>query len=133
MSSIPLECLEPTKADWTPEMDQYFIELMLDQLRKGNKRKNSFAQQAWRDMLFLFNAKFCLQHRKRFLKHRYKKLFKYYADVKSLLDQRGFYWDQKQRMVVADDDIWDKYIKVCYYFHLRGSLYLSFFYLPRWM
>lgn len=111
IGGVAPESLEPAKSDWTPEMDQYFIELMLDQLRKGNKRKNTFTKRAWKDMLFLFNARFCMQQRKRFLKRRYKKLFKYYTDIKTLLDQRGFSWDEKQQMVVADDDIWDNYNK----------------------
>lgn len=119
IGSVAPESLEPAKSDWTPEMDQYFIELMLDQLRKGHKRKNTFTKRAWKDMLFLFNARFCMQQRKRLLKRRYKKLFKYYTDIKTLLDQRGFSWDEKQQVVVADDDIWDSYTKVCYYFHFK--------------
>lgn len=109
---------EPTKTDWTPVMDQYLIELMLDQLRKGNKSRNTFSKQAWKDMLMLFNAKFCSQYRKSYLRHRYKKLLKYYADLRSLLEQKGFSWDEKQQMIFADDSVWDKYIKVYYYFHL---------------
>ncbi|KAK2640510.1 hypothetical protein Ddye_028305 [Dipteronia dyeriana] len=102
---------EPTKTDWTPVMDQYLIELMLDQLRKGNKNRNTFSKQAWKDMLMLFNAKFCSQYHKSYLRHRFKKLLKYYADLRSLLEQNGFSWDEKQQMIFADDSVWDKYIK----------------------
>lgn len=96
-------------------MDQYFIELMLDQVRKGNKSKSSFSKQAWKDMLTLFNGKFCAKYSKRFLRLRYKKFFKYYWDMKSLLEQRGFSWDAKQKMIVADDGTWDNYVKVSTY------------------
>ncbi|XP_057959471.1 uncharacterized protein LOC131151960 isoform X2 [Malania oleifera] len=102
---------ERSRTDWTPTMDNYFIELMLDQLGRGNKIGNTFNKQAWTDMLSFFNAKFGPQHGKRVLRHRYKKLWKYYFDVTILLKQKGFSWDEAQQIVAADDDVWDAYIK----------------------
>lgn len=93
-------------------MDQYFIELMLNQQGGGNKPDNTFSKQAWTNMLTLFNSKFGQQHSKRVLRHRYKKLWKYYIDVTSLLKQNGFSWDDSQQMVVGGDDVWEAYIKV---------------------
>lgn len=103
---------EQPKTDWTLAMDRYFVKLMLDQLKKGNKTNNAFKKQAWKDMLTLFNAKFGSQYGKNFLKHRYKKLLKYYSDVRSLLQEKGFSWDEKRQRITAGDDIWDYYIKV---------------------
>ena len=80
-STIPTASGECPKIEWTPAMDQYFIELMLDNLRKGNKSKNTFNKQAWNDMLGSFNAKFCFQYGKGFLRRRYRKLLKHYSDV----------------------------------------------------
>mgnify|MGYP003702464741 CR=1 FL=1 len=98
-------------------MDRYFIELMLNQQESGYKLDNTFNKQAWTDMLTLFNAKFGPQHGKRVLRHRYKKLWKYYNDVTVLLKQNGFSWDESQEMVVADDDVWDAYVKVYFLFN----------------
>ena len=39
-------------------MDQYFVRLLLDQLKKENKIHNTFKKQAWKDMHTLFNGKF---------------------------------------------------------------------------
>lgn len=116
MGSLAPASNEHPRRDWTLVMDQYFIELMLDQLGKGNKISNSFTEQAWNVMVTLFNSKFCTQHGKRFLKRRYKKLEKYYSDLKTLLEQNGFSWDDRQQMVAANDDVWDNYIKVCIFF-----------------
>ncbi|XP_035538979.1 L10-interacting MYB domain-containing protein isoform X2 [Juglans regia] len=102
---------ERTRTDWTPAMDQFFIELMLDQVGRGNKSDNTFNKQAWTDMLVSFNGKFGPQHGKRVLRHRYKKLWKYYSDITLLLKQNGFSWDETQQMIAADDDVWDAYIK----------------------
>lgn len=101
-----------SRTEWTPDMDQYFMELMLKQQERGNQHGNTFTKQAWTDMLALFNAKFSSEYNKRVLRHRYKKLWKYYNDLMTLTNQKGFCWDEKQEMVVADDDVWDAYIKV---------------------
>ncbi|KAL4637123.1 hypothetical protein ACB092_03G058000 [Castanea dentata] len=100
-----------SKIDWTPAMDRYFVKLLLDQLKKGNKICNTFKKQAWNDMLTLFNGKFGSKYGKTFLKHRFKKLLKYYTDVKSLLEVKGFSWDEIQQKISADDYLWDNYIK----------------------
>lgn len=102
---------ERSRTDWTPAMDQVFIELMLDQVERGNRTDNTFNKQAWTDMLASFNARFGPQHGKRVLRHRYKKLWKYYSDITFFLKQNGFSWDETQQMIAADDDVWDAYIK----------------------
>ncbi|KAH6760718.1 Myb/SANT-like DNA-binding domain protein [Perilla frutescens var. frutescens] len=100
-----------SRTEWTTVMDQYFMELMLKQQERGTKQGNTFTKQAWSDMLALFNARFSSEYNKRVLRHRYKKLWKYYSDITTLTNQKGFYWDEKQEMVIADDDVWDPYIK----------------------
>ncbi|XP_039007618.1 L10-interacting MYB domain-containing protein-like [Hibiscus syriacus] len=111
MGSFPSTNNERPRTEWNADMDQYFIELMLDQVGRGNKVDNTFSKQAWTDMLALFNAKFGHQHGKRVLRHRYKKLWKYYSDVKVILKQSSFTWDETKLMVIADNEVWDAYIK----------------------
>ncbi|XP_048324377.1 uncharacterized protein LOC107411969 isoform X2 [Ziziphus jujuba] len=111
VNSLATASKEQPKTDWTPAMDRYFVKLMLDQLKKGNKINNAFKKQAWKDMLTMFNTKFGSQYGKNFLKQRYKKLLKYYTDVRDLLLEKGFSWDEKQQMITADSDVWDYYIK----------------------
>jgi hypothetical protein len=49
------------------------------------------------------------------LKSRYTNLWKQFNDVKELLGQTGFAWDENRKMVVADDGLWHDYIKVHYF------------------
>lgn len=111
MGSIAVPSSERAKTDWTASMDQFFIELLLDQLGRGNQVDNGFNKNAWTDMLALFNAKFGCQHGRRVLKNRFKKLLKYYRDITNLIKQ-GFSWDEQQQMLLADDDVWNAYVKV---------------------
>ncbi|KAL3023262.1 hypothetical protein AAZX31_04G058600 [Glycine max] len=110
MGSIAVPSSERAKTDWTASMDQFFIELLLDQLGRGNQVDNGFNKNAWTDMLALFNAKFGCQHGRRVLKNRFKKLLKYYRDITNLIKQ-GFSWDEQQQMLLADDDVWNAYVK----------------------
>lgn len=101
---------------WTPTMERYFIDLMLEQMNKGNRIGHTFNKKAWTDMLSVFNTKFGSQYDKDVLKSRYTNMWKQFNDIKNLLSQSGFCWDETQQMVVADDYVWDAYIKVHYFF-----------------
>ncbi|KAL7235113.1 hypothetical protein ACSBR1_018576 [Camellia fascicularis] len=102
---------EHLRAYWTPAMECYFIDLMLDHMHRGNRVGHTFNKQAWVDMLSMFSAKFGTQHDKDILKNRYSTLWKQFNDVKNVLDQSGFSWDDTQQMVVAEDYVWDTYTK----------------------
>lgn len=98
--------------DWTPLMDRYLIDVMLEEVHKGKKIDHSFNNQACMDMFILFQERFSLQCDKDFLKSHYRSLEKQYNDMKNILDQRGFSWDESRQMVTAYDDVWDAYLKV---------------------
>lgn len=101
-----------SRTDWVPPMDRYLIDLMLEQVRKGNRKVHTFNKQAWADMVVLFNERFRTQHEKGVLKSRHKSLRKQYHNMKNLLDHRGFSWDEMRQMVTAYDAVWAAYLKV---------------------
>ncbi|TQD75771.1 hypothetical protein C1H46_038668 [Malus baccata] len=112
MGSLAPSSSERPRTEWSLEMDQYFIDIMLEQVSIGNKPDNAFNKQAWTVMLAKFNEEFGPQHSLRVLRHRYKKLLKYYSDATILLRQKDFSWDETRHMIVADDEVWDAYTKV---------------------
>ena len=96
-------------------MDRCLIDLLLDQVHKGNKIGQTFISQAWNDVVTLFNTKFKSQYDRDVLKNRYKHLRRQYNDVKTLLEQDGFSWDETREMVTAADHVWDAYIMVNFF------------------
>ncbi|GFY91640.1 hypothetical protein Acr_08g0000360 [Actinidia rufa] len=92
-------------------MDQYLIDLLLDQVLRGNKIGHAFITQAWNEIVKSFNSKFGSHYDKEVLKSRYKHLRQQYSDVKILLDQSGFSWDENQEMVTAEEYVWDSFTK----------------------
>ncbi|KAK7259268.1 hypothetical protein RIF29_24870 [Crotalaria pallida] len=104
---------ERLRTIWTPEMDRYFVDLLLEQVGSGGKFDDHlFSKRAWKHMSSVFNAKFKFQYEKDVLKNRYKTLRNLYRGVRNILSQPGFSWDEKRKMVTADNNVWDEYLKV---------------------
>lgn len=114
-----------SRTTWTPAMERYFIDLMLDQVHRGNRMGHTFNKQAWNDMLVMFNSSFRSPYDVNVLKSHYTSLWKQFSDVKNLLDQNGFSWDSTRQMVVAERCVWDAYIKVLYLLFVYKILHHS--------
>lgn len=97
-------------------MDIYLIDLLLDQIRGRNEISQTFDEQDWAFINASFSEKFGVQSDIYMLENRYTSLMKEYNDINSLLDQNGFAWDETQQIIVADDDVWEAYIKVHLFF-----------------
>lgn len=102
---------------WTPPMDRYLIDLLLEHVHKGNKLGQTFISQAWIEMATSFNQNFKSNYDKEVLKNRYKHLRRQYSDIKNLLERTEFSWDEACEMVKAEDHVWDAYIKVDCFSH----------------
>lgn len=101
-----------SRVSWTPPMDRYLINLMIDHVHQGNKIGRTFSKEAWVHMVALFSDKFGSHYDKDILYNRFKTLRKQYVSIKSLLAHGGFEWDETLQMVKADVPVWDEYIKV---------------------
>ncbi|KAF6161187.1 hypothetical protein GIB67_007828 [Kingdonia uniflora] len=92
-------------------MERYFLDLMLEQVRVGQRNKKSFTKIAWADMKKKNEKYENMNDDKKVLKNRHKKLRNIYTILNVLLDQSRFEWDDKKHMVTADSYVWDEYLK----------------------
>lgn len=110
----------PLVIEWTSQMDSYFIDIMLEQVHRGNKIGHTFSRQAWVWMTASFNEKFGFICDKYILEDHFLRLMKEYMNITNILCQNGFAWDESQQMVAADDDVWEAYIKVQSFSNITG-------------
>ncbi|RZC54185.1 hypothetical protein C5167_013036 [Papaver somniferum] len=87
------------------------MDLLLDQLHKGNRVDNAFNKEARTQVVASFNDKHGSQYNKDVLENGYTNMRKQYTYIKNLLSQTGFVWDEEQLMVTANENVWDSYIK----------------------
>ncbi|KAL4637472.1 hypothetical protein ACB092_03G079700 [Castanea dentata] len=69
----------------------------------------------------MFIAYFGSPYNEKVLEGHYPNLWTQINDVKSLLDQYGFSWDDTKQMVVASHHVWDVYIKAHPEEHFQGK------------
>ena len=74
----------------------------------------------------LFQWEFGSKYSKSFLQHHSKKLLKYYSKMKSLLEVKGFSWDEMQQKIAAEDYVWGNYTSLLYPFGFWNSFLLYF-------
>ncbi|XVF47195.1 hypothetical protein PTKIN_Ptkin03bG0089600 [Pterospermum kingtungense] len=96
---------------WSREMDHWLAKLLAEEVKKGNKTDSSLKPAAYMGALTSINEKFGLGLTRKHLKNRLKTWRKQFGILKELLVHKGFQWDEKQRMVVADASVWNDYIK----------------------
>ncbi|KAJ4979223.1 hypothetical protein NE237_010003 [Protea cynaroides] len=96
---------------WTNEMDRCLTKALVQQVKKGNKIDKSLTSSAYTSAVTVLNKKFALDMNKEHIRNRLKTWKKQYAVLKELLAQSGFHWDERQKMVVASDSVWNEYIK----------------------
>ncbi|KAI3461172.1 hypothetical protein Pfo_017835 [Paulownia fortunei] len=102
---------EGTYMVWTDEMDQCLSEILLRQVKLGNKLRKNFKSVAYAAAVDALNEKFVLDLTVESVKSHVKTWQKLYYLVKKLLCVEGFEWDERKKMVVASDSVWDDHIK----------------------
>lgn len=108
-------CSDKEKAKymvWTNEMDKCLTEVLAEQVKKGNKVDNILKPAAFAGALKTLNERYGMYLTKGHIKHRLKIWRKKFVVLKELLAHRGFMWNETKKMVVADNSVWNDYIKV---------------------
>jgi hypothetical protein len=119
INASPIQCGGKAKDQgkstrWTNEMDCCLGKVLVEQIILGNKNKldNKFKPAAYEAAVLAINKIFHLDLTKDHVRNRLKTWKKQYDILQKVLDQSDFEWDERQKMVIADDSAWNKYIKV---------------------
>lgn len=99
---------------WTSDMDSCLTAILVQQIKQGNRSKFDYTLRpdAFEASVLAINEKFQLYLTKEHVKNRLRTWKKQYAILKELMTQSGFEWDEKRKMVIANDSVWTEYIKV---------------------
>lgn len=95
-------------------MDSCLSAILVQQIKQGNRSKFDYTLRpdAFEASVLAINEKFQLYLTKEHVKNRLRTWKKQYAILKELMTQSGFEWDEKRKMVIANDSVWTEYIKV---------------------
>ncbi|KAJ1384112.1 Myb/SANT-like domain [Sesbania bispinosa] len=99
---------------WTSDMDSCLSAILVQQIKLGNRSKFDYKLKpaALEAAVLAINEKFQLDLMKEHVKNRLKTWKKQYDVLKELLHQSGFEWDENRKMVIANDAVWNEYIKI---------------------
>lgn len=103
--------------DQMKHIDRCLTEKLIKQVELGDKLERKFDSVTYKAALAALNETFVLDLSQECIRSRLKKWKRLYGLVKELLSSREFEWDKKQKMIVADDSVWSKHIKVHFLFY----------------
>ncbi|XP_062085697.1 L10-interacting MYB domain-containing protein-like [Humulus lupulus] len=97
---------------WTQRHEEIFIELMEEEVLKGNKKTTTFTKQSWK----YIKEELCARARRNYsdmqLRNKYNQLKQKHKEFKSLLKENGMGYNAVTGEVSATDEVWDKLIRV---------------------
>ncbi|XP_030537294.2 uncharacterized protein LOC115745830 isoform X2 [Rhodamnia argentea] len=99
-------------AKWNETSTNYFVSLMVEEVKKGNRTSCTFNKTGWKNIRIAFNNKIGFQYTQVQLRNKHNKLRIQYGSFKKLLGQSGFGWDNVNKKVTVDDpSIWELHLK----------------------
>ena len=111
--------------EWTNQMDDYYVDLMLEQVRRGNKIGSTFTDHAWAWMVASFNKTFELTCDRDLLESRFFSIKKEYKDAQHMVDQKNMARGGIHQSMVTDNDVCEARIKVCDNNTMKGTIDIS--------
>ncbi|XP_043699930.1 uncharacterized protein LOC122650593 [Telopea speciosissima] len=112
-------------ATWSQTNIDIFVNIMLSEVRKGNRTTSTFNKAGWRNIMEEFTKETGVKYSYQQIWNNMNKLRQDYSNFKKLLDTTGFGWNSLTRTATIDDDlIWDRHIhpELCMIF---GDTYAS--------
>ncbi|XP_077248827.1 L10-interacting MYB domain-containing protein-like [Tasmannia lanceolata] len=102
---------EAESANWSLRDTGIFINLMVEEVEKGNRCARTFSKKAWKDIQTKFYQKTGCNYTLLQFRNKFRNLKKEYMEFKKLLEVTGFTWHPMTKTVTAEDSVWEAYIQ----------------------
>ncbi|RVW35299.1 hypothetical protein CK203_098677 [Vitis vinifera] len=112
MSKIRSDEKQAKNLRWTEEMDCCLGKVLVEQVKMGYKIDNILQREAYNTAATVLNENFGPDLTKDHIRNRLRTWKKHYGVLKELLSHPGFRWDEKWKMIIVNDSVWNDYIKV---------------------
>ena len=102
---------------WPDLVTKAFIDIMVDEVTKGNMPDGVFHARTWTSMTTRLNSITKCSYKKEQLKAKMDRLRAIFHEFYSLLQNTGFAWNAETNIVTATEEVWQNYLKVGFNSH----------------
>ncbi|MCH89116.1 F-box family protein, partial [Trifolium medium] len=96
---------------WPDLVTKAFIDIMVDEVTKGNMPNGVFHQETWTSMTTRLNSITNCSYTKEQLQEKMHRLRAMFHEFDSLLENTGFGWNEETNTVTASEEAWQNYLK----------------------
>ena len=97
---------------WKGNIEKILIDIMVNEVNKGNMHSGIFSTNTRRRILFEVNSQGKRNFNLMQLKQKFNRLRAMHREFSNLLKHIGFGWDAKTNTVDALEETWQNYIRV---------------------
>ena len=97
---------------WRDNIAKIFIDIMVNEVNRGNMDSGTFSTTTWRRMSLKVNSQGEKIFNLKQLKQKFNRLRATLREFFDLLKHTGFGWDVETNMVHALEETWQNYIQV---------------------
>ncbi|KAF4390872.1 hypothetical protein F8388_005685 [Cannabis sativa] len=97
---------------WPEKHEEIFIELMEEEVLKGNRNTKTFTKQSWKRIKEELYAQAKRSYTDTQLRNKYNLLRQKYKDFKFLMKETGVGFSVVTGQLTAPDEVWDRLIRV---------------------
>jgi hypothetical protein len=101
---------------WPDIVTKTFIDIMVDEVTKGNMSNGVFHTRTWTSMTNRLNSITNFSYEEEQLKAKMHHLRAMFHEFYSLLQNVGFVWNSETNTVTASEEVWKNYLKVWFSF-----------------
>ncbi|KAK4590389.1 hypothetical protein RGQ29_020799 [Quercus rubra] len=96
---------------WAPQLEKLFIDIMLEEINKGNMANGQFKSDTWKKMLATLNELGKRSFTMTLFKGKFNRMHLLHREFSTLISQTGFGWDAETNTVHALEESWQNYCR----------------------